>query len=456
MNVGSVSTGSPGARAVVGVLLVAYIVGLAALLQFSYDVAGGVLVLHVLALISIPLIIHLTREDGRSARRLLLFALVAKLVGTLVRYAFIFAIYGEGDARQYDLIGRALAASFRAGDFAPDLGGKVIGTGFIEVLTGVLYTVIGPTRLGGFFVYSWMGWWGLYLFWRAFRIAFPDLDHRRYGILLFFLPSMVFWPSSIGKDAWMTLTLGLMAYGTARMVARRRNGLVWVVVGAIGSAMVRPHITLTVVVALTVAYLLTGTRRRTYAAAFTKMVGIAALGVLFVLSLSVVTNYLNLDDGGSIEEAFDRTQDRTDKGGSGFEAVSVRSPAELPLAVFSVLFRPLPFEASNFQSLFASLEGTVLLGLFLRHFRRIGNFVPRRRAPYLAFAAIYTGIFVVAFSNISNFGILARQRVQLFPFVLVALAVPAVRAASRRSRAEVPPSAAVEARRRARASVGLT
>jgi hypothetical protein len=454
---GSVGTTNTGARIVVGILLFAYVVGLAALLQLPYDVAGGVLVLHVLALFTIPLLIRLTRGDGRSARRLLLFALAAKLVGTLVRYAFVFAIYGEGDARQYDLIGRALAADFRQGHFAVDLGGKVIGTGFIEVLTGVLYTIIGPTRLGGFFVYSWLGFWGLYLFWRAFRIAFPHLDHRRYGILLFFLPSMVFWPSSIGKDAWMTLTLGLIAYGTARMVARQGNGLLWVALGGVGSAMVRPHITLTAIVALIVAYLLTGTPRRTYAAAFTKMVGIGALGVMFVLSLSVVTNYLKLDDGGSIEEAFDRTQERTDKGGSGFESVSVRSPVQVPLAVFSVLFRPLPFEARNAQALFASLEGTVLLALFIRHFRRLGNFLPRRRAPFLAFAGIYAGIFVVAFSNISNFGILARQRVQLFPFVLVALAVPvAARGAARRQRAEVPPPVAVEARRRARAAVGLS
>ena len=41
--------------------------------------------------------------------------------------------------------------------------------------------VTGPTKLGGFLVFSWLGFWGLYLAFRAFRIAFPDDDYRRYA-----------------------------------------------------------------------------------------------------------------------------------------------------------------------------------------------------------------------------------------------------------------------------------
>lgn len=61
--------------------------------------------------------------------------------------------------------------------------------------------------------------------------------------------------------------------------------------------------------------------------------------------------------------------------------------------------------------------------LFIRHWRRLGNFLPRRRAPYLAFVATYRLLFIIAFSNFGNFGILARQRAQLLPFVLVLLAI---------------------------------
>ncbi|HEX2375354.1 MAG TPA: hypothetical protein VHO93_15345, partial [Actinomycetota bacterium] len=47
--------------------------------------------------------------------------------------------------------------------------------------------------------------------------------------------------------------------------------------------------------------------------------------------------------------------------------------------------------------------------------------------PYVAFVAVYSLLFVFAFSTISNFGILARERTQVLPFFLVLLAIPALR-----------------------------
>jgi hypothetical protein len=41
----------------------------------------------------------------------------------------------------------------------------------------------------------------------------------------------------------------------------------------------------------------------------------------------------------------------------------------------------------------------------------------------VAFVVVYTAGFVVAFASIANFGILARERVQLLPFFFVLLAV---------------------------------
>jgi hypothetical protein len=60
----------------------------------------------------------------------------------------------------------------------------------------------------------------------------------------------------------------------------------------------------------------------------------------------------------------------------------------------------------------------------------------------VAFVLVYSGLFVVAFSSIANFGILARERTQLLPFFLVLLAVPA-------SRPRPAPAPAVTAERRA-------
>lgn len=428
---GAVHSGPLAGRVAVGLGAAGYVALMAWLLQLPYDVAGGIVVAHVLALVTVPVLLWLTRSKGdRRVRRLIVAALLAKLVGTLVRYAVLISVYREGDALEYHRVGSGLAEFFRNGDFTVDLGQRVVGTGFIEILTGLIYTLTGSTFLGGFLVYSWLGFWGLYLFYRAFRIACPGGEHRQYALLLFFLPSMLFWPSSIGKEAWMTLCLGAFAYGAARLVAHRGQVLPWITAGVLGSAMVRPHVTLIAVVSLMAAYLLTGAKRSSYGRPLSKMVGIVVLIGVFAFALSAVQDFFRLDEERSVEEVLNSTEARTSKGGSEFATPGARSPLELPLAIFSVIFRPLPFEAGNLQAFVASVEGVFLLVLFVRRRRRLGNVIPRRRAPYLGFVTAYSLLFTFAFSNVSNFGILARQRTQLFPFLLVVLAVPLVRRAT--------------------------
>ena len=63
-----------------------------------------------------------------------------------------------------------------------------------------------------------------------------------------------------------------------------------------------------------------------------------------------------------------------------------------------------------------------------------------RTRPYVAFCRTYTLLFVFAFSSFANFGILTRQRVQVFPFVLVLLALPLASSGRRRSACPRPAS----------------
>jgi hypothetical protein len=51
-----------------------------------------------------------------------------------------------------------------------------------------------------------------------------------------------------------------------------------------------------------------------------------------------------------------------------------------------------------------------------------------RHSPYLAYSLVNGGLLIYGFSGFSNFGLLARERVQLFPSVLVALAIPVMHA----------------------------
>jgi hypothetical protein len=132
-------------------------------------------------------------------------------------------------------------------------------------------------------------------------------------------------------------------------------------------------------------------------------------------------------DATGVDQVLTRTQTQSAQGGSEFDGGGQRAytPAEFPIAFTTVLFRPYPWEASNGQMLVAALEGTVLLCVALASWRRIvrlPGFI--FRVPYLAYCVAYIMMFVIAFSSIGNFGIMTRQRTQVFPFVLVLLVLP--------------------------------
>lgn len=412
------------------VLLVLYVFGLAFSMQhFSYDVWGALALAPVLIVVSVPLLLRATRREGDAGMgRLIVLALVLKMVGSLARYAVAFGVYGGfADAASYHEAGKVLAPLYRSGNFAAEIGGPGSGTRTVKAVTGLAYTVIGPSELAGFVFFSWLGFWGLYLFYRAFVLAVPQGDARRYALMVFLLPSMLFWPSSIGKEAIITLTLGTTAYGAARLFARRRGGLLILAVGVAGTGLIRSHVALAVFVAVSVGYVFRRSRGVSPFAPVAKAIGLAGLATISLVVLSQVKDDLGFEslDVKSVQEQLATNQRNTTDGGSQFETTSDGSFASIPGSLITILFRPWPFEANNLQNLIAAIEGTLLAVLFFRSRRRLLA-IPRqiRGHPYLLVVLVYTVLFAFAFSTFSNFGIVARQRVQLFPFVLVLLALP--------------------------------
>ena len=79
----------------------------------------------------------------------------------------------------------------------------------------------------------------------------------------------------------MTLGLGISMYGIARLMSHHRGGLPVLALGLLVTGAVRPHVTVLIVVAVVVAYLLRPSRRIT---ALTPVVKVGGLVVLCVAS----------------------------------------------------------------------------------------------------------------------------------------------------------------------------
>jgi hypothetical protein len=397
----------------------------------SYLVWGGFWVAPVLLILSVPLANRAARHDGDAIGRIIMIAATIKVLpAPLLRYWMAFSLYGgESDAARYHIAGTLLAPQFRHGIYGGL--GQISGTRFLEILTGQVYALTGPTRLGGFMMFSWLSFLGLYLFYRAFRTAYPDGDGHRYALLVFFFPTLLFWPSSIGKDAFMVLVLGAAALGAAQLLTGRLRGLVWLGLGLWGAAVVRPHMALIAAAGLVVAAPLAVLRGGQHGARKRGRLGGAVVVLALLVAgptlIGVTERFFGLQalDAQTTQEQLDETTQRSGIGHSKFTGVSPNNPVGFVISGVTVLFRPFPFESRNALSILTSLEGLALLAFTVLSVRRLARLpLELLRRPYAAFAAVYTFAFIYAFSSIVNFGILARQRSQLLPVLFVVLCIP--------------------------------
>lgn len=430
--------GDPQGRiALIGLLVIAVLLGSLAwsMQHLSFDIWGGLLVMPVLIAVSLPAIWLLTRRDEAPMVGLLWTACVLKILAAVPRYFVVFAVYGgNADAELYSDVARQLSDAFRDGHAGfMSVFPHTVGTRFIVELSGLVYTLLGPTKLGGFVVFSWLGFWGLFLMHRAALIGFPDLDQRRYAIYLFFLPSLLFWPSSMGKEAWLMLSLGVSCYGAARFLARRRLGITITALGCVLTGMVRPHVSVLIVAALGIAFIVRRSEDRgSVGAPIRKVAGIAVLVVGITFALSWTDRLLGTGEGKasgiSLSKVLDRTSEQTSTGGSEFTAERPNSPLEYPVAFLTVMFRPSMLDARSVTQMLSALETTALAAIFVLSIERLrGAFRLLLKEPYLLFCTVYSGMFAFAWSSIGNFGILVRQRSLAWPLFLIVLAVPLAR-----------------------------
>lgn len=427
-----------GGLAAVGALLAAcsILLGLAAI-----DVWSGVLVFLAIISLSVPMLRWVARKEGDPwLFKVFYTALIAKLAASLLRYFVIFVVYaGNGDAGVYSEAGVAFARRLRDGrpiHPLPVVSSFPRESHWIADITGVVYAVTGPSAYAGFFVFSLLCFWGQVVMVRALKAAVPEADYRRYALLVMFLPSLLFWPSSIGKEALLIGCLGLVIYGGALLLAPkpRLAGIGWFGLGLAVLALVRPHIAYMSIGALGVAVGVGALRSERIAGTLrgraVRLIGLAVLLGAASVTGTMVSQRFAADEqragSASTQATLQATLAQTSTGGSEFVPPAITNPTELPLGVASVLFRPMVWEARSVNALIAATEGVLLLGLFAVSWRRVGAFFKLvLRRPFLVFALGYVLVFAVGFSYLANFGILARQRTQMMPMVLVLLAIPA-------------------------------
>ncbi|GJM39066.1 MAG: hypothetical protein DHS20C19_24330 [Acidimicrobiales bacterium] len=373
---------------------------------------------------------------------LLRLSLGVKLLATLPRFEM------REDSVDYHRIGQRLAESFRRLDFTVDTGREIPGTGSVRYVTGLVEVFTFGDEFSTFVIFSLFGFLGLLGFLLAFRAGLPDIDPKRYAVLLLFWPSLVYWPSSIGKESLMLLSLGVIAYGAARLMQGEFRAFGPTAIGLLGAGLIRPHVALIAVTALIIALVLRAPGRG--------MLGnfgrFSLIGLLLVggsVASDAVESLLDIDglNPSGLSAALDMVNSRSSQGGSFFTAARIDGPSEYPWGFVTVLFRPLPHEASSMAMIATSVEAIVLAALVLAAVPRlIAGARSIREEAFVAYAVGFTLVFVYLFSAIGNFGILVRQRVMTLPLVLVAVALPTAKQRVRERRRQDQPAPAIDIR----------
>jgi hypothetical protein len=354
--------------------------------------------------------------------------LILHLVAAPVQIYVVEHVYnGVADWTRYTHQGAILAPNFHRFNFT--LAGanlrQIVNDGSVSIATGIVMAIVGVNLTATFLVFSFLSFIGCIFFYRAFTLTFVGGDHRRYALMLFFLPSLIFWTADVSKESLMMLSLGLVAYGGSKIFARRRGGFTLLVPGVALGYYIRPNELLLVLSGFAVAMMVPTAGVRQNLGGLRRFFGFVFLLGLLVGSVYLTLHYLK---GGGGTLSLNQTHQNNQGVGTGFGSSGVpysTSPASYPRDIYEVLFNPLIVKAHGNAQRVAGLENTILIVLILKSLRNL-RILPRAAfaRPYVMLCTIYSLLFLYTFAALGNLGLIERERVMLLPFLLVLLCIP--------------------------------
>jgi hypothetical protein len=432
-------TGSGFLPAVGAIVVAAATIGFARATDVT--AAGRVLLPVFGLLVAAAFVPTLTRRhpDEPWLGTMLMWGVAFKILMIFARY---FTFEGGGDAGVYHKKG----VEFVNGVAEPI--DSIRKTGFVMWVVQRLYTFIGADQIAGFLAFGLFAFIGSYFWYRATATAVPFVNRRMYCAVVFFLPSIAFWPASIGKEALMQFGIGSAALGTALIFTRHLvPGLLTAAPGVYLLWAVRPHLFALVTISAALAYLVGRPSARksvdgTPTLSLTRALGIILLGAISAFAIGQAMSMLGIENlsVGAIEEELNEQAGRTAQGGSAFRERDAEpkslTPLSIPVGAVTVLLRPFVWEVETGMQIIASVEAAFITILVFKRWPSLMTSIARARStPFLLYCWALTGLYAIAFSSFSNMGLLVRQRSLVLPCFFVLLCVePAL--AARKSEEE--------------------
>ena len=363
-------------------------------------------------------------------RRYLILAMLVKIGGTILRYTTLLKKGQLGDASVYDVYGKRYANSWLGRvRFPPPTLVDLKSSNFLRWFTGVVYYLFGRDLIAGFFVYSLIAFVGSYLWYRAAAVAIPFLDRKLMFLLMFFAPSIVFWPAGVGKEALVEFGLGGVALGVAYMLnGRFLYGILISLPGVWLTYVVRAHLLGLSLLAMAFAYVFGRQKANPNASpgGLAKPIGIVIVVLLAAFGVTKGAARLHIAalTPAAVQSELQATSVSTTQEGSAYQTNVSLSPLRLPQDAITVLLRPFPWEVQSKNQILASLEGIGLVAfMFIRRKSIALSLRKILEVPFLFYAWILTLLNVLLFQAFGNFGLLVREKSIMLPALYILLAL---------------------------------
>ena len=343
------------------------------------------------------------------------------------------------DAGAFEQWGKELAGSMIENEDYTNVVNKLLygGNTSYSSYQGIIYCVLGTTVISVLAINAFMAFWGSLTLVRTVYSVYPVALSKGIAVLLFliFTPSVVFWSSGNLKEA---LLFWSVCQVLAFMMPWKSRKQCWhscslFLVGGLIGMLLRPHTTLIWFIAV---FMVKMTQPR-----FWKYgICIILLGFLYNAHIHEINTNINLKSWkATISQAELLMKGLISRGKASTFDYGKSGPIPIVSGAINAFFRPFIWRVNKLSVFLASLEiWTISLGIIFFWGRmRKNEWKLTLRNPVIQVAILVLIPFSFLFAYYPNEGLIARQRVQLFPALLVLFATPILlRGARRREQGE--------------------
>lgn len=293
--------------------------------------------------------------------------------------------------------------------FSPGRGFYITYQGVIYYFGGSVFSVLG--------INAFMAFWGSLTLWRLLHSFFPREQRMGYIVSMFiiFPPSVVFWSSANLKEALMYWAIChvFAILQPEKSIKKLKGKFVLFLFGAFVGALLRPHIIVPWCIGvLIIKVWQTRNWRFIY-------VGLLLVPLLIVPVMKKKYTFTLWMAENTMRKVIEQKD-------SGTFTYGKKGPIPFVSGAINTLFRPFLWKVRHLPSLFSALEiWAISLSILFCWVRMNLRELKSALGNSLMQCSVLVCVpFFFAFSYLANEGLIARQRVQLYPALIALFVIP--------------------------------